>query len=56
MRPEGNYRNPWNCHHFITCVTGHPSPYDRPCHPLTLVFDPDTNQCEHDYLMTCVVV
>eukprot|EP00112_Aurelia_sp_Birch-Aquarium-sp1_P014170 Seg3040.2 transcript_id=Seg3040.2/GoldUCD/mRNA.D3Y31 product="Chitin-binding domain protein cbd-1" protein_id=Seg3040.2/GoldUCD/D3Y31 len=56
MRPEGNYRNPWNCHHFITCVTGHPSPYDRPCHPLTLVFDADNNQCEHDYLMTCVVV
>jgi len=54
-RPVGNYRNPWNCHHFITCATGHPV-YDRPCHPLSLVYDPDNDRCEHDYLMTCVEV
>eukprot|EP00795_Rhopilema_esculentum_P010231 gene10231-18918_t len=54
-RPTGNYRNPWNCHHFISCVTGHPV-YDRPCHPLSLVYDPDNDLCEHDTLMTCVEV
>jgi len=54
-RPVGNYRNPWNCNHFISCAIGHPV-YDRPCHPLSLVYDPDNDRCEHDYLMTCVEV
>lgn len=54
-RPVGNYRNPWNCHHFITCDIGHPV-YDRPCHPLSLVFDPDNNRCEYDTIMTCETV
>ena len=52
-RPDGNYRNPWNCHHFISCVAGK-YVYDRLCHPLSLVYDPNNDQCEYKEKFACV--
>ena len=47
---DGQYRNPWNCHSFISCV--HENLYELPC-PSSLVFNPYTNQCENALNFTC---
>ena len=50
-RIDGQYRNPWNCHHFISC-SGQVV-YDMKCHPLSLVYDPGNNLCEWPVNMPC---
>ena len=40
-RSTGDYRDPWDCHSFITCV--HDTFLERPCAVKDLVYDPYNN-------------
>ncbi|XP_066915943.1 uncharacterized protein [Clytia hemisphaerica] len=52
-REMGNYRNPWNCHSYITCVG--PSAFERPCSiKTTLNYSPKDDLCEYPYKQKCV--
>jgi len=51
-RPDGNWRNPWNCHDYITCHVERA--FDRPCSKLTtLNYDPEKDLCEYPRLFPC---
>ncbi|XP_057294399.1 uncharacterized protein LOC130622959 isoform X2 [Hydractinia symbiolongicarpus] len=52
-RPNGNWRNPWNCHDYITCHAKRS--FDRPCSVLTtLNYDPTIDMCQYPYIYKCV--
>jgi len=52
-REGGNYRNPWNCHNYFTCVGEHA--YDRPCSTKTVLnYSPKYDICEYPSLKKCV--
>ena len=51
-RKDGNWRNPWNCHDYITCHAGYF--FDRPCSiKTTLNYNPYDNLCEYPYDYKC---
>ena len=51
-RKDGNWRNPWNCHRYITCFAGYS--FDRPCSTkTTLNYNPYDNLCEYPYDYKC---
>ena len=51
-RKDGNWRNPWNCHDYITCHAGYS--FDRPCSiKTTLNYNPYVNLCEYPYDYKC---
>ena len=52
----GDYRNPWDCHHYLTCAPGKPKVYDRKCDNGTkeyLVYDPKMDMCNFPYFVEC---
>jgi len=52
-RPQGNYRNPWNCHNYFTCAGGRT--FDRLCSTLTtLNYAPTDDICEYPNIHKCV--
>ena len=52
-RADGNWRNPWNCHDFITCHVERS--FDRKCSVLaTLNYDPYADRCEYPYEQKCI--
>ena len=50
-RPNGQYRNPWTCHEFISCSNS--QSHYMGCHPSSLVYNPTTNQCDWPRSMKC---
>ena len=50
-RNTGNYRDPWDCHSFITCVHG--TFIERQCAEKDLVYDPYHGLCEHESKFKC---
>lgn len=42
---DGNYRDPWNCHGYISCVNGRS--HQRQCAIDTLVYNPYTDRCQY---------
>ena len=51
-RKDGNWRNPWNCHDYITCHAGYS--FDRPCSiKTTMNYNPYENLCEYPYDYKC---
>ena len=50
-RNTGNYRDPWDCHSFITCVHG--TFIERQCAEKDLVYDPYHDLCEHESKFKC---
>jgi len=52
-RSDGNWRNPWNCHDYITCHAG--QFFDMPCSKLAvLVYNPYANLCDYPSQYPCV--
>ena len=50
-KSDGQYRNPWNCHGFVSCVNS--APFLLPCPEKYLVYDPYINSCESSESFTC---
>ena len=51
-RPDGNFRNPWNCHHYFTCHYNRT--FDRPCSTKTILnYSPKDDLCEFSFQMRC---
>nr|XP_047141327.1 uncharacterized protein LOC124816257 [Hydra vulgaris] len=53
-KPDGQYRNPWNCHTFISCSNG--ISHNMACAAPVLVYDPYDNLCEYPSLFPCRTV
>ena len=52
-RTDGNWRNPWNCHNYITCHVKRS--FDRKCSVLTtLNYNPYADRCEYPYEQKCI--
>lgn len=43
-QPDGHYRNPWDCHGYISCINGRS--IERKCAIDRLVYNPYTDSCE----------
>ena len=50
-RNTGNYRDPWDCHSFITCVHG--TFIERQCAEKDLVYDPYDDRCGYEIKFKC---
>nr|XP_047141712.1 uncharacterized protein LOC100197130 isoform X2 [Hydra vulgaris] len=53
-KPDNQYRNPWNCHSFISCSNG--ISHNMPCPVSNLVYDPYNNICEYPYQFPCKIL
>ncbi|XP_065663441.1 uncharacterized protein LOC100197130 isoform X5 [Hydra vulgaris] len=53
-KPDGQYRNPWNCHSFISCSNG--ISHNMSCPVSDLVYDPYNNICEYSYQFPCKIL
>lgn len=49
-----NWRNPWNCHYYITCSHGYW--HVRTCATSSLVYNPDLDKCQFAKDYPCTVI